>query len=190
MASSIGGPPLAWLSGLREFQQAHAIPVEDSSKEAPAAALSSLRDAAKKAPAAYADYLTEAVECYERHLYRAAILMIWAATVEHLYGVVEAHQGGLKKIEAANKTRYGTSKTYRRITNKNGLLYLSESQFIQLAEDAGLINRNARRTLTERLTLRNQCGHPTGYVPGREETVIFVESLVNNILSGAMLLWQ
>ncbi|MCW2552961.1 MAG: hypothetical protein JWR78_2742, partial [Mycobacterium sp.] len=65
----------------------------------------------------------------------------------------------------------------------------SEDQFIQLAEDAGLINRNARRTLAESLTLRNLCGHPTGYRPGREQTVIFIESLVNNILSGTWLQW-
>jgi hypothetical protein len=43
--------------------------------------------------------------------------------------------------------------------------------------------------LEERLRLRNLCGHPTGYVPGREETVIFVESLVLNILGGTMLNW-
>ncbi|OBI11110.1 hypothetical protein A5713_06770 [Mycobacterium sp. E2497] len=189
MVSSPTSPP-AWLASLRKFQEAHAIPVEDSSKEAPAAALSSLRDAAKQAPAEYADYLAEAVECYERHLYRAAILMVWAATIEHMYGVVAAYRGGIKKIQAANFARYGSHGKYREVKKKGDLLYLSEDQFIQLAEDAGLINRNARRTLVDRLTLRNQCGHPTQYRPGREETVIFVESLVNNILSGSWLTWK
>jgi hypothetical protein len=53
-----------------------------------------------------------------------------------------------------------------------------------------MINRNARVLLTERLNLRNRCGHPTGYRPGREETVIFVESLLNTVVGGVMLLWK
>jgi hypothetical protein len=191
MASNAKGdtPSFVWLDSLREFQEAHAIPVEDSSKEAPAAALSSLRDASKLAPAEYADYLAEAVECYERELYRASILMVWAATVEHMYGAVATHRGGIKKIQAANRSRYGAHSKYREVKQKGDLLYLAESQFIQLAEDAGLINKNARILLNDGLKLRNRCGHPTGYKPGREETVIFVESLVNNVLSGGMLLW-
>jgi hypothetical protein len=50
-------------------------------------------------------------------------------------------------------------------------------------------NRNARQLLEERLRLRNLCGHPTGYTPGREEAVIFIEGLVLNILSGSWLNW-
>jgi hypothetical protein len=187
---SSAGTPLAWLAGLRDFQEAHAIPVEDSSKEAPAKALSSLRDAAKRAPAEYSDYLNEAVKCYEGHLYRAAILMLWAATIEHMYGAVDAYKDGYKKLEVENLARYGTSYKYRKLKKKGDLLYLTESQFVQLAEDAGLINRNARTFLDQCLTTRNRCGHPTGYIPGREETVIFVESLINNILSSSWLLWK
>lgn len=115
--------------------------------------------------------------------------MVWAATVEHLYVVVRNHRNGIKQFQAANLARYGTHSKYRELKQKGDLLYLAESQFIQLAEDAGLINKNARILLDDSLKLRNRCGHPTGYRPGREETVIFVESLVNNILSGGMLLW-
>jgi hypothetical protein len=86
--------------------------------------------------------------------------MAWAATIEHMYGVVGDHRGGVRKIQAANLARYGQHSKYREVKKKNDLLYLSEDQFIQLAEDAGMINRNARRTLVESLTLRNLCGLP------------------------------
>jgi hypothetical protein len=169
MASNPAEPVLSWLAGLCDFQEAYAIPVKDSSTHAPAAVLSSLREAAKNAPSEYADYLA-AVECYERQLYRAAILMVWAATIEHMYGVVADHRGGVRKIQAANLARYGTHNKYREVKRKNDLLYLSEDQCIQLAEDAGMINRNARRALADSLTLRNLCGHPTiiGRVAGRQ----------------------
>jgi hypothetical protein len=32
--------------------------------------------------------------------------------------------------------------------------------------------------------------HPTGFVVGREESVIFIESLINNIINGEMLEWN
>lgn len=178
------------LEDLRAFQDAYEIPVSNSHVESPARALSSLRDAAKHAPADYQGYLKEAVDCYEGGMYRAAILMVWAATVQHMYSVVQRHKGGVVKFEQANESRYGNSGKYRQLKKVDDLLYLGEAQFLQLAEDAGMINRNARKVLGERLDVRNLCGHPTQYVVGREEAVVFIESLVLNLLSGSWLNWQ
>ena len=189
MPSSAKAVPTGFLDGLRTFQGLHAVAVTDSRTEAPAQALHSLREAAKKAPPNYADYLDEAVRCYEGTMYRAAVLMVWAAVVEHLYTKIQERQGGIKAFEAANLARYGTSKGYRPIRKKDDFLYLREAQFIALGEDAGLFNKNARGILDDRLKLRNLCGHPTMYKPGRDETVIFIESLLLNFVGGAMLHW-
>ncbi|MDQ7877299.1 hypothetical protein Q9R08_04845 [Microbacterium sp. QXD-8] len=178
------------LASLAEFQRLHALPVKDSAVEAPALALHSLREAAASAPTDYQDYLDEAVRCYEGGMYRAAVLMVWSACIQHLFSVIDGHRGGIKAMEKANHARYGTSNAYRRIRKTDDLLYLKESSVLQIAEDAGLINRNARALLDERLTLRNLCGHPTRYRPGRDETVIFIESLVLNIIGGTMVNWQ
>lgn len=190
------GPPpglerlLAGLSTLQsEFGPEVGPEVADVEVESPAAALDSLEDAVAEAPAEYRPYLEEAVECYRRGLYRAAILMVWAAVVQHLYSVAGAHRGGIKEFEKANAARFGASKNYREIKKANDFLYMGERDFIQLGEDSGMFNRNARLLLHERLKLRNLCGHPTGYTPGREETVIFIESLTLNILSGSWLTW-
>lgn len=177
------------LAALRAFQQLHDVPVTDRATQSPVVALKSLNDAVAIAPSDYRDYLAEAVTCYEQHLYRAAVLMVWAATVEHLYVVASNHRTGIKSLEAANLVRFGGSKTYRQLKKKDDFLYLGEANWLQLAEDAGLMNRNARQLLIERLNLRNRCGHPTKYTPGREETVVFIESLLLNILSGRMLNW-
>lgn len=183
------GAAQSLLERLRAFQAEHPLPVKDSSIESPEKALHSLEDAAKKAPANYSDYLNEAIACYEGALYRAAILMVWAATVQHLYEAVRRHKGGVRAIELQNVKRYGSSRNYREVRKVDDLLYLSESQFLQLCEDAGMYNRNARKVLVERLNLRNLCGHPTGYQPGREETVVFIESLTLNVLTDSWLNW-
>jgi hypothetical protein len=115
--------------------------------------------------------------------------MVWAATVQHLYLIVGSHRGGISAIETANKARFGASASYRRVRRVDDLRYLQESHFILLGEDAGMYNRNARQLLTDKLQLRNWCGHPTNYVPGREETVIFIESLLLNVISGKMIQW-
>jgi hypothetical protein len=177
------------LAALRTFHELHEAPVTDRTTQSPAVALKSLNDALAAAPSDYRDYLVEAVTCYEQGLYRAGILMVWAAAMEHLYIVASGYPTGITDLEAANVARFGSSKTYRRIKKKDDFLYLGEANWLQLAEDAGLMNRNARQMLIERLTLRNRCGHPTKYKPGREETVIFIESLLLNVLSGQMLNW-
>lgn len=177
------------LGRLRELQEQVREPVVDVTKESPAAALHDLQDAIAKAPSAYREYLEEALACYEGGQLRAAILMVWAATVSHLFATVGNHGGGIKAFESANHARYGTSNSYRQIKKTDDFMYLRESQFIQLGEDAGMYNKTARVLLGERLDLRNRCGHPTGYKPGRGEVVIFIESLCQNILSGGMLNW-
>lgn len=181
--------PLDRFERLRTFQEAYSIPVSDVSRQAPVAALHSLRDATSRAPKNYQDYLNEAVDCYEQGAYRGAVLMVWSATVEHIYSAIEAHFGGFKAMESANRARFVKSKTYKRISKKNDLLYLNDKNFLQLCEDAGVFNRNAKKLLEEKLDTRNRCGHPTGYVLGREEAVVFVESLINNIINDAMMDW-
>ncbi len=141
------------------------------------------------APKSYREYLNEAVDCYENGAYRGAVLMVWAAAIQHIYTAIENHGGGFKKIEIANKARFGASSSYRKIGKKNDLHYMNDANFLLICEDAGVFNKNARMLLNERLRTRNLCGHPTSYVIGREEAVVFIESLINNIINDAMMDW-
>jgi hypothetical protein len=181
--------PLRTFQRLQAFQSAYSIPVTDVSRQAPAQALHSLREATARAPKNYQAYLNEAVDCYEHGAYRGAVLMVWAAVIQHIYSAIENRSGGLKAMELSNKGRFGASNAYRRIAKKNDLLYLNDKNFLLLCEDAGVFNRNARKLLEEKLDTRNRCGHPTGYILGRDEAVVFIESLINNIVNDAMMDW-
>jgi hypothetical protein len=185
--------PEAWLPNLdrlREFQEAYRLPVSDIAREAPAQALHSLRESAANAPANYRQYLEEAIDCYGASAYRGAVLMVWAATIEHIYSLIEQHPSGFELIEAGNFKRFKNSKTYRKISKKNDLLYVTDKNFFFICEDAGVFNKNARALLDEALGTRNRCGHPTGFALGREEVVIFIERMIKNFISGAMLDWS
>lgn len=190
MAAEPGASPReALLEGLRELQAAYGSPIADTTRQSPRAALESLEEAVADAPAEFREYLKEALGCYNNGLFRAAVLMVWAATMQHLYMVASRRPGGLKAFEAANLKRLGGSKNYRKIRKGDDFLYLRDWDFIQFGEDAGMFNRNLRRKLHQRLELRNDCGHPTKYKPGRDETVVFIESLILNVLGGAQLNW-
>lgn len=178
------------LERLRQFQDAHRLPVSDIARQDPAEALHSLREAARRAPASYRQYLEEAIDCYEASAYRGAVLMVWAATIDHIYSVIEGHRSGFKLLQAENLRRFGTSSSYRKISKKNDLFYINDGNFFLICEDAGVFNKNARNLLEDALRTRNRCGHPTGYMVGREEVVIFVERLINNFISGAMIDWD
>jgi hypothetical protein len=178
------------LEGLRQLQTEFGEAVADVEQESPAAALQSLSDALAQAPKDYRPYLEEAVKCYEHGLYRAAILMVWAAAMQHLYVRAGSHRGGIASFERENKARFGTMRKYRELKKQDDFLYIGDKDFIQLGEDAGMYNRNTRMLLHERLVLRNLCGHPTGYTPGREETVVFIESLLLNILNDSLVNWS
>jgi hypothetical protein len=130
-------------------------------------------------------YIEEALSCYQHGLYRAPILMVWAAIIQHLYSVAGSHRGGIAAFESATRPVRSIT-NYREIKKQDDFLYLGERDFVQLGEDAVMFNRHARRLLQERLDLRNLCGHPTQYRPGREETVIFIESRCLNVLSGSL----
>ncbi len=148
------------LAGLRQLQHESGTEVSDAEQESPAAALESLEEAVAQAPAAYRPYLAEALACYEHRLYRAGILMVWAAVMQHMYDVAGSHRGGVRDFEAANLARFGTSRKYREIKKQDDFLYLGERDFITLGEDAGMLNRNARKVLHERLDLRNLWATP------------------------------
>lgn len=174
----------------REFQDAYRLPVTDITRQAPAQALHTLRDATETAPENYRQYLDEAVDCYEAGAYRGAVLMVWAATIERIYSAIGSRPHGFKALETVNFARFGNANSYRKIKQKNDLLYLNDGNFFLICEDAGVFNKNARGLLDEALKTRNRCGHPTGYVVGREEVVVFIERLINNFISGAMLTWN
>ena len=50
---------------------------------------------------------------YEVGAYRDAVLMVWVATIEYLYSVIEGHRDKFKLIPAANQTRFERSNTYK-----------------------------------------------------------------------------
>jgi hypothetical protein len=60
---------------------------------------------------------------------------------------------------------------------------MTEADFLQLCQDAGVLHKAEKQVLGERLDLRNQCGHPNPVMIAEHVVASHVEILMLNVYS-------
>ena len=123
-------------------------------------------------------FLIEALNCYKVGAYRAAILLIWILTIDHLQNFIFGN-----KIDDFN-TALGLNpdKKMSKIVNLDDFGELKESKFIELTKSAGIISNDVRKILDEKLGIRNSAAHPSGITFTGHKATEFALDLINNIL--------
>lgn len=126
-----------------------------------------------------AAFLQESINCLRVKAWRAAIVMSWVLTVNHLQEYVLTN--GLSAFNAAlsRNSRY----TSVAIRSKEDFEEIKEADFIQLLRSAGLITNDQRKLLDEKLGIRNSFAHPSGMAISEAKVTAFLEDLVYNILT-------
>jgi len=115
----------------------------------------------------------QAIECIERGIYRAALVMGWAAFMDFLEQKI-ASDGLVKaKIQRNNWVRYNTIEEIR----ENA----TEHELISVARDLGLLTKGEMKTLHGHLSTRNQCAHPSNHRPDMNESLGYIAALLNLI---------
>ena len=122
------------------------------------------------------DFLEEAHLSLRAGASRAAIVMTWIVTVDHLYEFVLRHKSAEFNSELAKKFP-----KLDPITTKDDFLELQEKDFIVLCRSAFLTN-DVRKILDEKLGIRNTAGHPSTVKVHRSKSVNFIEDLVENVI--------
>lgn len=59
---------------------------------------------------------------------------------------------------------------------------MNEAVFIEVCRSAGLITKDVRKILDEKLGFRNSCAHPSSIHVGDAKVVSFVEDIVENVI--------
>jgi len=126
------------------------------------------------------DFLKEAIDCYEIGAYRAAIILVWILTIDHMYEYILAHELTSFNIELA-KVKDKKVKTSI-ITNKDALCDIPEINFIQICRTARIISNDVRKILDVKLGIRNSCAHPSGIKVAQVKATDFIQDLVHNVL--------
>jgi hypothetical protein len=133
---------------------------------------SALQDGPKKA------FLTETIDCFEAEANRAAVVMCWILTIDHLFDHVINHK--LTEFNQALSTT--PDKRVKKVLSREDLRELSESRFIEYLRAAGIISNDVRKILDAKLGTRNSCAHPSGVTIKRSKAIDFIEDLITNVV--------
>lgn len=118
------------------------------------------------------ELLKQALRCAEHELYRAAHVMAWAAYVDCLQEKLA--DDGMVELRALRskwvfKDMHDLAEQY------------TELALLEAARDLKLLSKADFKALAGDLSRRNECAHPSGYLPGLNETLGYVAGLVQRI---------
>jgi len=124
-------------------------------------------------------FLAEAIACLEVKARRAAVVMVWLMTVDHLERYVLAHK--LTEFNAAWARR--SDNNGRSIASQDDFLEIrDENSFIEILRSANIITKDVRKILDEKLGFRNTCAHPNDIVVPESKVLAAIEDLVYNVV--------
>jgi hypothetical protein len=123
--------------------------------------------------------LAEAVACVDVKARRAAVVMVWAMTVDHLERYVLNHK--LPEFNAA-WARRNDCKGRTIVVQDDFLEIRDESTFVEILRSGAIITNDVRKILDEKLGFRNTCAHPNDIVIPDSKVLSAIEDLVYNVI--------
>lgn len=124
------------------------------------------------------NFLIEAVNCYRVKAYRATIILVWILVMDHLY----KHVFGTRLNDFNVSLAKNPDKKVSKVVAYEDFLDLKESKFIEICRAAGIISKDIRKILDEKLGIRNSAAHPSGITFSGHKTTEFVLDLIENVL--------
>lgn len=121
------------------------------------------------------DLFRQSFRCAEAGLYRAAHVMCWAALMDYIQGLLQ--EVGLPAIRKA----YPNWKLTRDVSELAE--YIPEAQLIQALQTLGVCTKNEVKALVGLLNKRNECAHPSAFLPGPNETLGYISECIQRLKS-------
>lgn len=121
------------------------------------------------------ELLNESIRAMEGKLYRAAIVMGWAAFMDFLQEKLASDNLVALHQRYPNWSQWTTLDDLKE--------NVTEHQLIAASKEVKLLNKAEMKALHGLLSKRNECAHPTGYVPTLNEALGYVSELLNRIPS-------
>ena len=116
----------------------------------------------------------EALVCVEFGLFRSAHVMAWAAFMDFLEERL-ASDNFVKLMNARPNWKIKTIDDLRE--------NYRDFQIIEACHSVNMITKAEQKALQGLLTKRNECAHPSSYLPTLNETLGFVAELINRMES-------
>jgi hypothetical protein len=126
------------------------------------------------------DFLKEALDCYEIGARRAAIVLVWILTINHLYEFVFN-----KELTSFNtELSKNTDKRIKisQIITIDDFSEIPEGKFIELLRSSKTISNDIRKILDVKLGIRNSSAHPSNITISEIKATDFIIDLVDNVI--------
>ena len=126
-----------------------------------------------------ANFVEEAVTCYEANLHRAAIILAWVGAMSVLYKHIVDNDLHSFNTEALRRNaKWKLAKTIDDLSGR-----MKESEFLDILDAISVIGKNTKSALLQCLENRNSCGHPNRFQLGSSTVSAHIEILILNVFS-------
>ena len=121
-------------------------------------------------------FVEEAIQCYEAHLYRSAIVMSWLAAVHVLQlHVTKNHLSAFNAEAKRVESKWKDAKTAEDVGR------MRETVLLDRLAAISIIGKNVKIELKACLDRRNGCGHPNSLKVGANAVTHHIEVLLLNV---------
>jgi hypothetical protein len=123
-------------------------------------------------------FVEEGIECFERRLFRSAVVLSWVGALAVLYDhVLSSHLAAFNVEATGRDPKWHTAKT------SDDLSRAKEYDFLQIIEKLSIIGKNVKQELEKQLKLRNACGHPNSLKIPENVVAAHLEILILNVFT-------
>lgn len=119
------------------------------------------------------EMLKQALTCVENGIYRAAHVMAWAAFIDYLQ--MKLSSDGLKKLKMIRPKWEGYT-TIEDIREN-----IPDYQLIDASRELRLLSKGEMKSIQGLLAKRNECAHPSDYHPSLNESLGYINEIINRI---------
>ncbi|MGX9178683.1 hypothetical protein [Mesorhizobium sp. BHbdii] len=126
------------------------------------------------------EFLTEALNCYRVRAFRATIIMAWNLAYDHLVRWVFSDPSRVQSFNAGIASKYPKKNLV--VAKHEDADALKESEFIESARAANLLDKNTTQILKDKLGRRNMAAHPSRVTITQHQADDMITDLVANVI--------
>lgn len=126
------------------------------------------------------EFLAEALSCYRVRAFRASVVMTWNLAYDHLVRWVFADANRLASMNSGIATKY--PKKNLTLVVVEDAEELKESEFLEAARIAKILDKNTSQILKEKLGRRNMAAHPSRVSITQHSADDMITDLVANVI--------
>ncbi len=125
-------------------------------------------------------FLAETLKCYSVSAFRAAIVMAWNLTYDHILTYILQSQDRISKFNISVSIKY--PKKPDRISDHDSFFDFKEFEVVEVLVHSKIVSKNVGEILKEKLKRRNAAAHPSLVSITQAQADDVITDLVNNVI--------